>query len=615
MRPNGYESVDAGKLSKDDLGRYIALIRDGDNFEKEKAIDALAASGGKEAVEGIIPILQERNTPARMAVLDVLKKIGSDHLEGVIGMLSDDNEDIRVYACEVLSFLRDRRSVPYVVKKVYEDSDNVRNAACMTLGEFDDDEAVSALLDALKDEEWIAFSAILSLGRTKSPKAVPRLIEFFKTSVEELSSAACEVLVEYGDDTVLDEVFDILKGWDRQKRSTYLKIILEKGSEHIFERLKEKIGDELYEHLLYGVKSSERHSVDVIRMLTHFRTRETCDAILEVMKGMEPDDERYETVLELFASLSDVWGGNTTEYAAMGENVLLPLIRACRMSGIRVKEATLLEHFRSAPVEVKREIVMNAPFMIDGTGAAIIKEAIGDTDGHVKGFAVEAAGSLGLKQLGEDITGILKSGFHDVRVKALKTLIHLDPEAAMSLVEEFVNRGTADDKKVYLASTALIEGEKNFPFILRLLKDGDEGVRRNTIGVIGNFTDNEKYVELLHIILMGDDIPHEVLKVVKDKKVNRFKDRLAGIFTDETREMWTRYYALSALGSFEDPALFDIFKKGLEDANGLIVIGCIRALADLNDERAMQIIRPFMDNSNEDIRSAAEMVMNKMESM
>ncbi len=615
MRLKGQEAQDAGKLSKADLGRYIALIRDGDNFEKEKAIDALVASGGKDAVQGIIPILQERNTPARMAVLDVLKKIGSDHLEGVIGMLSDENEDIRVYACEVLSFLSDRRSIPYIVKKVYEDSDNVRNAACMALGEFDDDEAVNALLDALKDEEWIAFSAILSLGRTKSPKAVPRLIEFFKTSVEELSSAACEVLIEYGDNNVLDEVFDILKGWDRQKRSTYLKIILENGSENIFERLKEKIGDELYEHLLYGVKNSEQHSVDVIRMLTHFRTPETCDAILEVMKGMEPDDERYETVLELFASLSDVWAGNAAGYAAMGEAVLLPLIKACRMSGVRIKETILLEHFRNASVEVKREIVMNAPFIIDGTGAAIIKEAIGDTDGHIKGFAVEAAGSLGLKQLGEDIAGILKNDFHDVRVKALKTLIHLDPDAAMAMIEGFVNDGKADDKKVYLASTILIEGEKNFPFILKLLKDGDEGVRRNTIGVIGNFVDNEHYVELLHNILMSDDIPHEVLKVVKDKKINRFKDRLVGIFADETREMWTRYYALSALGSFEDPSLFDIFKKGLEDANGLIIIGCIRALADLNDMRAMQIIRPFMDNSNDDIRSAAETVISKMESM
>ena len=67
------------------------------------------------------------------------------------------------------------------------------------------------------------------------------------------------------------------------------------------------------------------------------------------------------------------------------------------------------------------------------------------------------------------------------------------------------------------------------------------------------------------------------------------------------------------MGSFEDPALFGIFVKGLQDENGLITIGCIRALADLNDMRAMDHIRPFVDNANDDIRSAAEMVLSRMQ--
>jgi HEAT repeat protein len=63
------------KVGEKTLEHYIGLLRDGDNFEKEKAIDALTASPGKDAVEGIIPLLQQKNTGARMAVLDVMKKI------------------------------------------------------------------------------------------------------------------------------------------------------------------------------------------------------------------------------------------------------------------------------------------------------------------------------------------------------------------------------------------------------------------------------------------------------------------------------------------------------------------------------------------------------------
>ncbi|NLT22817.1 MAG: hypothetical protein GXX82_07205 [Syntrophorhabdus sp.] len=611
MRTREREDDRMEGLGGEELERFITLLRDGDNFEKGKAIEALVGSPGKEVVERVIPLLQEKNTPVRMAVLDVLKSIGSIHLDGVISMLEDENEDIRVYALEVLSFLRDPRSVPFIVKKSRDDVDNVRNAACMALGEFDDDRAVMALLDALKDEEWIAFSAILSLGRTKSPKAVPRILEFFRDSGEELSGVACEVLVEYGDHAVLDELFDVIKGWDREKRSVYLRIILEKGDEETFERLKEKIGDELYEHLLGSAAERRDRPVEIVRMLTHFRIPETCGVVLDILKGMDPDDENYGTVLELFASLSEIWAAEAGRYMERDEANLLPLVRACRMTGVKVGEAALLRHFLTAPVEVKREIVMNVPAVVEGSGCSIIKEALKDTDGHIKGFAVDAVGNLKLTNLKEDIVRILREDFHDVRVKALRALIRLDPAMAVEMIADFVNGGSVDDKKVYLASTGLIDGQRNLPFITRLLKDEDEGVRRSTIGVLGGFVDDENYMELLEDTLMGDEIPHEVLKVVKDKRLKRFKERLVGIFTDESRGMWTRYYALSALGAFEDPALFDIFVKGLGDDNGLITIGCIRALADLNDERAVDHIRPYLISSNDDIRSAAEMVVSR----
>ncbi len=609
------QSVDARELTGPELDRYVTMLRDGDNFEKEKAIDALIASPGREAIEKIIPLLQESVTPVRMAVLDVLKKTGSVHIDGIIELLDDPNEDIRVYACEVLSFLSDKRSIPFIAKKARDDADNVRNAACMALGDFDDDVAVDALLDALDDEEWIAFSAIISLGRTKSPRAVPRIMKFFKEASEELSNAACEVLLDYGDDAVLDEVLDVMKGWDKSRRSSYLAIILEKGNEDIFVRLQEKIGDELYEHLLGKIAENKSQPIEILRMLAYFRTQQTCAAILDILSAMEPDDENYEPILEIFSSLSDIWGTNAGEFMAHDDARALALIKACALTGVRIKEETLHDQFLTACVGVKREIVMSISAIVEGSVCPIIKKALNDTDGHIKGFAVEAVGNLKLYDLKDDIRRILQHDFQDVRVKALRTFIRLDPDEALKIISGFVDTGSTDDKKVYLASTTLVDAEKNLPFISRLLQDSDEGVRRSAIGVLGRFADNEKYVELLEMILKEPEIPHEVLKVIKDKRLKQFKEKLIDIFSDEQKGMWTRYYALSALGSFEDPALFGIFVKGLQDDNGLITIGCIRALADLNDVRAVDHIRPFMESANDDIKSAAELVLSRMQTV
>ncbi|HVN98166.1 MAG TPA: HEAT repeat domain-containing protein [Syntrophorhabdaceae bacterium] len=601
------------KMSKKELTRFIDLIRDGDNFEKEKAINALIASPSKEAVEGIIPLLQQKNTVTRMAVLDVLKKIGSVSLESVLGMLDDENEDIRVYGCEVLSFLKDRRAVPSLIRSLHEEDDNVRNAACMALGDFDDDEAVAALVEALKDVEWIAFSAIYSIGRTKSRSAIPQLVEFFKTSGEELSIAACEVLLEYGDDEILNEIFETLKGWDRQKRNTYLKIILEKGNEEIFEKLKEKIGDELNEHLLNSVRYEKQYSLEVIRMLTHFRQAETCEAILDVLSGMERDGDEFGSILELFVSMSDVWADSISDYMKRDEKYLFPLVKACKIAGIKLEEPLLLDIFLSSPADVKREIVTGVPGLSVGNGASIIREAIKDTDGHIKGSAVDVVGALSLKELKNEIIDIAQRGFADVRTKALKALLSLDTGRAMDLIKTFVYDGSNEDKRTYLSATSLIDSEKNFPFIEKLASDADEGVRRAAIGILGNFLDNGHYLTLLKTILMDENIPHEVLKVIKDKKLSMFKDRLVEVFADAAKGLWTRYYALSALGAFEDGSLFDVFANGLKDENGLITIGCIRALADLDDRKAIEYIRPFATSSNEDVKSNAESVLQRLE--
>ena len=603
------------KTSKKELTHLIGLLRDGDNFEREKAIDALISSPSKEAVEGIIPLLQQKNTGARMAVLDVLKKIGRVHLDGIVGMLDDDNEDIRVYGCEVLGFIKDKRAIPDLIRKLSKDADNVRNAACVALGEFEDEEAAGALLDALKDEEWIAFSAIYSIGRTKSRSAVPQLLEFFKTSGEELSIAACEVLLGYADDNILNEVFEALKGWDRQKRNTYLKIILEKGNEEIFEKLKEKIGDELYEHLLNSLRYEKQYSLEIIRMLTHFRNSETCDAILGILAEMDRDSEDFGAALTLFASMSDVWAGLVEDYMKRDEKHLFPLVKACKIAGVKLEEPLLLNVFLSSPMDVKREIITGIPGIVHGSCCAIVREAIKDTDGHIKGFAVDAVGAMSLQELKDEIIGIAQKGFADVRTKALKVLVSLDAGQAMELMQHFVYDGTSEDKKIYLSATGLIDGEKSFPFIEKLSSDADEGVRRNSIAVIGNFIDNERYINLLKKILMDSAIPHEALKVIKDKKLDMFRDRLVEIFLDKTKGLWTRYYALSALGALEGSSLFDIFVNGLNDENGLITIGCIRALADLNDKKAARYIRPFAESSNEDIKSTAKSVLDRLESV
>jgi HEAT repeat protein len=130
--------------------------------------------------------------------------------------------------------------------------------------------------------------------------------------------------------------------------------------------------------------------------------------------------------------------------------------------------------------------------------------------------------------------------------------------------------------------------------------------------VIGAFIDDEGYAELFQQLLKAESIPHEVLKIVKEKKLIQFRSLLNKIFSDTTKGLWTRYYALMALGAFEDPSLFRLFVEGLQDQNSLIKIGSLKALNDLKDKKAIVHVKPLINNKDEDVRSTAEFVMNSL---
>ncbi len=210
-----------------------------------------------------------------------------------------------------------------------------------------------------------------------------------------------------------------------------------------------------------------------------------------------------------------------------------------------------------------------------------------------------------MRDLTPDVLRLAKSGYPDVRTKALIALIRLDRAAAVATVEAFVTKGSAEDKRIYLSVTPHLDGGTNFPFLKTLVADGDERVRQVAVRVVGNFVEDERYLGLFRTILESGDVPDEMLKVIGEKRLTGFKEVLVRILGDPLQALWTRYHALAALAVFRDPLLFPMFAGCLKDENNLIKIGSLKALAAMGDKRAIPRIRPFTKSIDEDVKAAA----------
>lgn len=596
----------------DDKNIFILLnsIKNGDHAEKEKAMSHLIEFPSENAVKKTSELLKIDSITVRIAAIEILKKIGYCSIETITGLLNDKNEDIRVYGCEILGSIKDKQATPYLIEKLYDNDENVRNSACIALGEIGNEEAVDSLICSLKDNDWIKFSAINSLAKIKSMKVVKPLFDLFVNDNETISLASCDALIDMGNEKLIDEVLEIIKQWNKKKRSNYIKIIIEKENESIFHKLKNKIGDELFNPLLEVIESTNMKSLNNLKLLTNFKNITACRTILNSLANNYQNEDEYNERLSLFAKLKNIWADNIKDLIDEDDKYLLPIVKVSGMENVKIDENILLPGYKRSSVDTKREIIKNIPDIVKNKGLSIIREAISDSDGHVVGEAMVAIGKMEIKEMENDIIRIAQKGFYDVRLKAIIALLKLDLNKTVELLKKFVFQGSNEDKKLYLAVAPMLRGEENLPLIEILLQLPDENIRKRTITVIGNFLDDKRYMEIFEKLLTDKNVPHEALKIVKDKRLKIFKDRMLKIFLNKKNGVWTRYYALLALGSFEIPTFIDLFISGLCDKETLIKIGCLKALTCLKDKRAIPYIKPLIKNADKDIKSTAEQALS-----
>ncbi len=317
-------------------------------------------------------------------------------------------------------------------------------------------------------------------------------------------------------------------------------------------------------------------------------------------KGKEKEKERID--FNTRGNLSSEHGEPGTRLRVRQAPVALPREGATGDP----REESLYRVFSDAPLDLKREIIRQLPNILEGGGNTLLKKALSDEDGHVQGDAALASAMLGLDGLAPEILDLAKVGFLDVRRKALQALVSLDIGGATALVESLVAQGSGEDKKVALTAMDHLDKERSFTMMKALLADPQEAVMRSAIYAAGRLLErDDRYLEILNRLFVEQPALHELLRVIRETKLDTFKDQLVRLFSDAGRDSWARYEVLTGLAVFKDHALFDVFVGGLGDENTLIKIGSIKALSDLGDPAAISHIKPFTKNQDVALRSVA----------
>lgn len=589
----------------------LDAMHNGNQRLKESIIESIVQDHDESCAAGVATLLEDRDPEVRMAAVDVLTRIGPHVPATTRSLMKHPDPLIRAWGCQFLG--SGQGALECLLEATSDHDANVRGAACTALGAFSDERSTDALITQLGDVEWVAFTAIQALGRTAPERAVSPLIAILGRGEGLLPLAACEGLLALKDEAITTRVIETIGRLEGFRRDGFIRIMLETDDEAVVVRLKASLGTELFSYLLKQA-AREPGSLRLLRVLTLFPCTEACGLVLDALIRCDDEAPEGDELFRLFLSLDDVWRYDIGGYIRRDPAYVGPVVRACAALGLRVPEDQLAEAFACAPLEVRREVSRYLA-VVEGRGLALARAALADEDGHVRGNAAEAAAAMGLTELSPEVSAMTRQGFPDIRRKAMLALVGLDPPGAARLAEEFVTKGSAEDKKVYLAAAGRMDGEARINLISLLLDDPEDLIRKRAVAVLGDVMDQDsRFLDLVGHLLEGPSVPHEVLKVVREHRLVAFRERLTEIFRDRGKEIWTRYYALCALGALGERALIPVISEGLADENTLIKIGSIKALADLGDETAGPSVAPFTQSEDPTLRSVAEAALNALTS-
>jgi hypothetical protein len=167
-------------------------LDDGSPYCNEKILRALAKRG-KEAVPGLVPLLEDSRSPVRWAAVATLGRLALRHGDAALGdagpklvaLAEDKNAHVRAKAVEAVASLRSRKEevLPVLIKALGDGDARVSRAAVMHVLELGvaPELLTERMIDVLTNKRGVyhrvgAVMVLFHLGKA-AKAAVPHLVE------------------------------------------------------------------------------------------------------------------------------------------------------------------------------------------------------------------------------------------------------------------------------------------------------------------------------------------------------------------------------------------------------------------------------------------------------
>jgi len=573
----------------------IRALKDENPGVQDAAMRSLVRIGGETVAYMVIPLLRDEPLLRNTAII-ILKEIGSPAVRLLRPLLKDKDYDIRKFAIDLICEIRECDYSDELVRLLAEDPNpNVRASAAKAIALLRYEEGLPQLKNALKDEEWVCFSALESLSMLRDGSSVADIEALLGSPSESIRYAAIDTLGKIGSPASGEALLEYLRKADDFEKPAIVKSLIQIG----VNPSSREVSDILVDMLSNG-DWDER--IIALKGLASAKEESSVPSIVDLASSLDPsepdDEERLMIIKETLKHIgcSDTLIGvlNDPSIRYKGRKIAVEVLGelGCRKAVPQI--LILLEKdFR----DVRRAAAKALGDMPDENTGAILLDAIDDEDGHVRKEAVAALGRIGDKASFGPILSLLKAEpYRDVADEAVRALLSIDAEEFLRHLNEFQDhvKGAAS-KYANDADT-----------LLHLSRDENPQVRIAALGGLRRIREEracKRINEALH-----DEKP-EVRKaaIMAMSEMGCSYDDIKSSLEDQ--DMWVRVYAVKSLSHSLKVDAMNSLKPMLNDKDLPVVLSAIEAIAQFGNEDAFGILNPLLEHEDEEVREKVQQVI------
>ncbi len=598
----------AEDLSEGDERAVYPLIKalsDENAGVQDASMRSLIAIGTTDSYLGevvgymVLPLLRE-NSYLRNTALIILTALDGVIVPLLYPLLKDKDDDIRKFALDLMGDIKKGVEPSMIMPLLKDPNANVRAAAAKSLGLLRYREAIPELIKALKDEEWVCFSALDALGELKVEEAVKDIASLLVNSSEAVCFAAIETLGKIGSEKAIDALIAYLPKASVDERNAVIKSLIQIG-------ITPEMAD-LSGHLINMLKDGDWEEKEIaLKGIVSLNCREAVPVLVDLAGSLDPslpgNEERIALLKDAISSMDsedellNLLESPDIKYR--GKSFAIEILGAIRSKKAVSKLIDYLD-------DMRRDLRRASAGALGEIGEPIstghlLEVSLKDVDAHVRRSAIEALGNIQAKDAFKALMDLLEvEKYYDVIEKIVESLIKIDADVFLSDMLKY-----RDNVREIIAKTV-----SDVDILLRLSDDPNKKVKIAAIYGLGRIATDESTARLIGFLTDRDPDIRKAA-VVALGETHYCPPELFNALQDD--DPWVRFYTIKAIVfSCDKEKAISMIGTMLHDEFIPVVMSAIDAITEIGGRGAYEALAVYEEHPNPDVREKIKEALSSL---